>query len=83
MSIEQAQLERKLAERQRAAEEFEARIVAANNVQVGMIQQMLMAALKDLQVLQQRPSGKFDEVNLVAQKHARRIQAVVNGTERF
>lgn len=83
MSIEQAQLERKLAKRRRAAEEFEARLVGANNVQVGIIQQMLIAALKELRVLEQAPSGKFDEINLVAQRHARRIQAVATGTEKL
>lgn len=83
MSIEQAQLERKLAERQRAAKEFQARLIAANNIQVGVIQQMMIEALKELKVLEQKPSGKFDEVNLVAQKYARRIQGVVAGTERL
>ena len=83
MSIDQAQLERKLAERRRAAEIYQARLEAMARTQITQVAQMLRGALFELTVLQKNPGVNQDDINLVSHRHAKRIIDVVTGIERY
>ncbi len=83
MSIDQAQLERKLAERRKAAETYQARLEAMARTQIAQVAQMLRGALFELTVLQKNPGVDQDDINLVSHRHAKRIIDVVTGIERY
>lgn len=74
--------EAELSRRRLYAEQYQARIEAAQNVQLVQVQQMLMTALKELKVLEQTPSPEMNDVNLVAHRHAKLIFNVVNGQDK-
>ena len=76
MSIEQASLTRKLAEARKKEQAEKARLEAIRRTQETAVGNMIAAALKELMVLKKKPSGKHDEVGVVARRHARRILAV-------
>ena len=82
-SIDQAALERKLAERRKAAEMFQAQREAMCRTQIAQVAQMLRGALHELTILQKKPSADQDDINLVSHRHAKRIIDVVTGIERY
>ncbi len=76
MDMQQAALTRKLAEMRKKEQAEKARLEAIRRTQEAAVSNMVAAALKELVVLQRKPSGKHDEVGIVARRHAARILAV-------
>ena len=68
--VEQMQLERKLAEARAKHERAKQQQELIRKTQVTQLSALLKDALRELQVLAKRPSGAFNEVNLVCERHA-------------